>query len=165
MRRLPALLFGVPLATLALAPPAHANDKVPAPSIPASAIPTVKCLYSLFKSSPAVQAVDIYVVDEWRLAIEFRFTGKDRKAIISDLMLFSAESDKGYDITYDIQIPRSEPDAAGWDSADFVYSLNLGSKCGVSPVFDSTVPGPKARDEWQRVDPSTLLPLGTPSPH
>jgi hypothetical protein len=131
------------------------------PGIPATAIPTVKCLYSLFKSSPAVQSADLYVIDAGRSAIEYRFKGKNGNVITGDLMLLAISPR----VTYDIAIPDDEPQAAGWESSEFFSNLNVGSKCPVTPAFDSLVPGPKPRAEWQHVDWSSLLtPAPSPSP-
>jgi hypothetical protein len=131
------------------------------PSIPVTAIPTVKCVYGLLKSSPAVQSVDVYVIDEFRSAVEYRFKGKDGDVIIADLRLLASPAD----VTYEITIPRDEPQKAEWESTEFLSSLNVSSKCPVSPAFDSVVPGPKPRAEWQHMDWPSLLPSPVSSPH
>lgn len=133
--------------------------------IPATAIPTVKCVYDLLKASPAVQSADVYVIDDVRSAVEFRFNGKDSKIIIADLMLLAGSPSKAYDMTYDIKIARNEPQAAGWESTGFISSLMVSSKCRVTPAFDDLIPGPEPRADWQQIDPSTLSPSAVPSPH
>lgn len=110
-------------------------------------IPAVSCAHLLLKSNPAVQSVNLFVVDEHRSAIEFRFKGKAGNLITADLMI-----SHGSDTMYDISIPENEPEAAGWESTDFVSSLKLSSKCYLTPAFDSVMPGPKPRAEWQQVD-------------
>lgn len=128
--------------------------------IPTAAIPAVKCLYGLFKSSPAVQAADLYTIEKGRSAIEFRFKGKDGNIIVAYLMLLTVSTP----VTYDVTIPRKEPETAGWESVDFISSLKLSSGCGVTAAFDNLVPGPKPRPEWQQVDWSTLSPSASPGP-
>jgi hypothetical protein len=129
------------------------------PTIPAPAIPAVKCLHGLFDSSQAVQSAELYVIDQLRSAIEYRFVGKNGKVITADLMLLASTRP-----TYDITIQRPEPEAAGWEALDFFTSLNASSKCRLSAASDSLIPGPKPRAEWQHIDWSTLLPVPRPSP-
>lgn len=129
------------------------------PGIPPVAIPTVKCLYNLFRSSPAVLSADLYVIDNIRSAVEYRFKGENGSVITGELMLLSISR-----VTYDITISRNEPQAAGWESLEFFDKLNAGSKCPITPAFDSLTPGPKPRTEWRQVDWSTLLPSPASSP-
>jgi hypothetical protein len=128
--------------------------------IPESAVPAVTCIYLLFKSSPDVQSVDVYAIDELRSAVEYRFKEKDGNVIVGDLMLLASP----VRVTYNIKILPNEPEKAGWASLEFSSKLNVSSKCHVFPALDSLVPGPKPRAEWQEVD--WPIPATSPSaPH
>lgn len=122
-------------------------------------MPTIKCLHDLFGSSPAVQTADLYVIDEARLAIEYRFRSHSGNVITDDLMLLALPSTN---MTYDV-VSRGKPQAEGFDAA-FVFDLIESSKCRLSPVFDDSIPGPKPRAKWQHVDWPSLLPVPRPSP-
>lgn len=46
-------------------------------SIPVQLLPTVRCLYGVLKSSPAIKSVDVYVIDDARFGFEYAFNGKN----------------------------------------------------------------------------------------
>lgn len=130
------------------------------PTIPAAAIPKIKCLHNLLESSRAVQSAVLYVIDDVRSAIEYRFKNSSGYVLKDDLMLLALADS----VTYDFRVLPNEPDTKAVASDHFFSSLNADSKCHVSPAFDSTIPFPKPRSEWQRLDWSTLLPVPAPSP-
>lgn len=130
------------------------------PSISPAVIRTVKCVYDLLKSSPAVQSVDVYVVDKSRSAVEYRFKGKHGNVVTSDLMLTTTFVP---DVIWEIIEPQGKS-RDDLPESDPFSAEKMDSICHVSPGFDDTIPGPKPRAEWQQVDPSTLLPSPVPSP-
>ena len=116
--------------------------------IPESAVTAVTCIYQLLKSSPTVQSVNVYAIDDLRSAVEYRLKGKDGSAITEDLMLLALAGR----VTYDFETQPNETEKAERASLEFSSKLNLSSKCHVFPAFDSLVPGPKPRAEWKQVE-------------
>jgi hypothetical protein len=143
----------VPLAGALVVSVGNAANAAAPPGISSATIPVVNCAYHLLKTNPAVQSVDVYAIDDSRSAVEYRFRGKDGNVIVADLMLAAHG-----EVTYDITMPRNESQEAGFESAEFLSSLGLSSKCNVAPVFDSVMPLPSPRADWRRIDWSNQPP-------
>jgi hypothetical protein len=131
------------VAILILAIPAHAEG-APNALVTPEVIPTLKCLRNVLKSSPHVKTVDLYVVDEQRLAIEFRFKSKAGTEIVEDFILRGTSR---YGMTYYVMVPNDASDAAGRETMELVSAA--GSKCSVAEVTDDSYPQRKPRDQWE----------------
>jgi hypothetical protein len=120
---------------------------------PAS-VSTVNCIYNLLRANSTVSSISVYKVDGRRSAVEFSFLDTKYGIITADIGLSGGQI--GDRATYSVS--RFSPDEShqatedkGFRSADFVGKL-LAKSCSVTPAFDSIVPLPSPRPEWQEVD-------------
>jgi hypothetical protein len=112
--------------------------------LPERSLAVAKCVYGTFKANAAVKSVEVYKVGDFRTAIEYTFSGKDKRELVGDLMLNGA--------TYMVQAWHNESSADGFEELDFAMSTGFGSKCQLQPVGDHLLPPPPPRSEWQRAD-------------
>jgi hypothetical protein len=123
----------------------------PKSSIPMSAIPTVKCVRELLKSSSAVQSVSLYSVDGFRFSVEYVFRDKKGQFVFSDIEMYALpgktsifESDK---------VPREISEETMSEADDLELGLDLFTKCNLdNHSFDNLIPQPAARADWRRID-------------
>lgn len=118
------------------------------PAIPTKLVPTVQCIYSVLKSSGAVQSLSLYSIDDFRFAVEYGFRNKDDQDVVSDIEFF----DLGGSVTKGDKIPREVSRGAANEANEMETKLGLLSKCGLNSAFDNLLPQPKARTDWQKID-------------
>lgn len=133
----------IPLAAILCGAPAFA---APEPSLPATAIPMVRCIYGVLKSSSAVQSVSLYSIDGFRFAIEYAFRNNDSRVVVSDIEFFGASA------MITDKIPREIPQDTANEAQALETKLNLNSECHLRYAFDNIYPEAKARADWQRMD-------------
>jgi hypothetical protein len=131
---LAAILFGAPAIA------------APEPSLPAAAIPMVRCIYGVLKSSNEVQSISLYSIDGFRFALEYTFHTKGGRVVVYDLEFF------GEDTYLTDKIPREISQDNADEAQALERRLNLNSKCHLRYSFDNIYPQPKARADWQRMD-------------
>jgi len=131
---LAAILFGAPAIA------------APEPSFPAGAIPMVRCIYGVLKSSDEVQSISLYSIDGFRFAIEYAFRNKGGRVVVSDLEFF------GESTYLTDKIPREISQDTTYEAQALERRLNLNSKCHLRYSLDNIYPQPKARADWQRMD-------------
>ena len=140
--------FWLPFVVLLASPTVAVLADAP-PEIPASSLPTVTCVYHALQSRLGAEAVNVYVIDRFRSAVEYSFQDKTGRAVVADVLLSYSSNDK---VTYSGQLAQDQPKDIWGEAADFLGSLNLTSRCGSDPVFDNLYPDRKPRAEWRRVD-------------
>lgn len=118
------------------------------PAVPASVIPTAQCVHRVLESSSAIQSIDLYSIDGFRLAAEFVFRNKAGQAVVSDIEFFEL----GGSVTEGDKIPREISRATVIEARDLESKLDLVSKCRLKPAFDNLLPPPKARAGWRKID-------------
>jgi hypothetical protein len=121
----------------------------PASSIPASAIPMVKCMRDVLKSSSAVQSVSLYSVDGFRFAIEYVFRDKNGQAAVFDDEMFIEDSDGS--VTAGDKIPREISEKSMNEAEDLETKLGLETKCHLESAMDNILPQPPARSNWRKL--------------
>lgn len=131
------------VAALVLATAIAPAGAEPQPPIFAKAEATVKCVYRVFKSNPAVQSAEAYGVDDFRFAIEITFRGKDGRLLTSDTLVAVMPDGSAFESGMTLEAM----DVMGRD-----VDKALRSKCHVPSAFDNLLPGPNDRAEWQRID-------------
>ena len=139
-----AAAYGFLLSAMAQA--AHADTLS---SIPTPLLPTVKCIYSVLKSSAAVRSVDVYVIDGFSFGFEYAFTGIDGKLAVSDVELVVPSPAPAF---LGDKIPREVTERAMMAGSALESDLNLSQKCHLHYAFDNLLPPPTARATWRRVD-------------
>lgn len=113
--------------------------------IATATIPAVECVYRLMRSDPAIQSVDVYAVDRFRSAIEYRFRDKEGE-LTADLVLTGWKPGRST-----FYMPGSKSARSSFREGEFISKLNL-QRCPLSPAFDDLEPPPKPRDEWRQVN-------------
>lgn len=137
--------------------PARSQDATASPQavLDASNAAAIRCMYPLIKANPAIQSLEVYAIDRFRSAIEYGFRDNDGQLVVDDLVLLGGGSqvaigDKG---------PRTRPPSKSDAANDFTMKLSaVATKCNVTCALDNVYPGPKPRNEWQRVDCPGLTP-------
>src|ERR1051325_7054788 len=117
------------------------------PAIPTAAIPTVRCIHRVLKSSSAVKSVSLYSIDGFRFAIEYAFRNKDGRVVVSDIEFF----DLGGTVTVGDRIPREVSMETPDEAQRLESQLDLTAKCHLQGAFDNLLPQPKARADWQQI--------------
>ena len=138
------LLVGVALFGMAQTALADQQTGIPAPLLP-----TIKCIYNVLKSSSAVSAVDVYVIDDSRFGFEYTFIGTDSQPAVSYVELVTLSPDYGF---LGDKIPREVPEHAMMKGVDLTSSLHLAQKCHLREAFDNLFPQPPARVRWRRIN-------------
>ena len=126
----------------------------PQVGIPPEALPAVKCIYRLLKSSSAIQSVDVYSMDGFRTGIEYAFRDHNGQVLVSDIELVSPSADA---VFLGDKVPRELSEEAVNKGQDLLFGLHLDEKCRLTWAFDNLLPQPKARTEWRRLDLSNEL--------
>jgi hypothetical protein len=121
----------------------------PKSSIPASAIPTVKCLRDVLKSSSEVQSVSLYSIDGFRFAVEYVFRGKNGQTAVFDDEMFK---DSDGSVVEGDQIPREISDESANEAQDLETKLDLQAKCHLEYIGDGILPEQPARSDWRKLD-------------
>ena len=117
--------------------------------LPTPLKPAVKCIYSLMKSSNAIQSVNLYDIDGFRYAIEFSFRNKQNNIVADDIELFSTPYDG--QVWEGDKVPREISQQAMMEGSEIEDRLELTSKCHISQTFDNVLPQPLARKEWREI--------------
>jgi hypothetical protein len=133
------------LIAISWVPPSHAQTA----AIPERLLPSVKCIYSLLKSSPAVRSVDVYAIDDFRLGFEYTFTGTDGQPAVSYEELLPLANGSAF---LGDKIPREVTEHAMMEGSDLTSNLHLAQKCHLQEGFDNLYPQPPARVTWRRID-------------
>lgn len=121
------------------------------PEISAAAMPTVKCVYALLKSNPAIRWVNAYAIDGNSSAVEYAFRDKDSVDVVSDILLSGPLGGK---ITFSGTTEHDHPEDRDAEAIGFFATISddLNAKCHISPGLDNLLPPPKSRQEWRRID-------------
>lgn len=122
----------------------------PAPVIPTAAIPSVRCIHQVLKSSGAVHSVSLYSIDSDRFAIEYAFQDKAGRNVVSDIEFFFFEQRGAVWVT-DL-VPREVSEETADEAQALESRLELFSKCHLDQTFDNMIPQPKMRADWQKMD-------------
>jgi hypothetical protein len=119
------------------------------PDIPTAAMPTVKCIYRVLKSSTTIQSVSLYSIDGFRFAAEYVFRNKADQVVVSDIELLI---DPNGSVTETDKIPREISEETANEGEDLESKLDLNSKCHLAAALDNLLPEPRARADWRRID-------------
>ena len=130
---------------------AAATTAAPRPVVQPASLAALKCISRLLETKAAVHSVGLYVIDDERSAVEFGFRYKDGSRLVADIMLLQYGAEKP---TWEV-IDARKNSGKTLDSTDDVLSgLDFTAQCHIAPGFDDTVPGPKPRSQWLRIDSS-----------
>lgn len=127
-------------------------DSPAPPDLPEAARKPVACVYHLLKANARVRSADVFVVDGFRTAIEYRFAAKDGRVLVGDAMFTDVDDS----VSYGISAVHGEPDEDGFVALDFLERLvpDLDARCGIVPALDNLLPSPPARADWREVLPT-----------
>ena len=115
------------------------------PKIATATVPAVECVYRLMRADPAIQSVDVYAVDRFRSAIEYRFRDKYGD-LTADLVLTGWKPGRS---TFYVSGSKSARSSSR--EGAFISNLKL-QRCPLSPAFDDLEPPPKSRNDWKRAN-------------
>lgn len=116
--------------------------------LPERLLLAARCVYSTFKANAAVKSVEIYKVGDFRTAIEYRFSSKDKRDLVGDLILTGI----GTNVTFMVQAWHNESSEDGFEELGFAMETGFDRQCHLSPAGDHLMPFPPPRLEWQRAE-------------